>query len=125
MKPWHLFAALAVAGGVIAFFAFGRAANKTAQTIASNVVAIPSQAATTAAESNVDQALGTLSAYFAEHGTYVGASPATLASYNQAVSPSLAVVGATATGFCVEDTVDGATASATSTNGPVSAGACP
>jgi hypothetical protein len=125
MKLWHVLAVLAVAGGIFGFFTVGHAANKTAQTIASNALAIPNQAATTAAEANVQQALGALSSYFAEHGTYAGATAATLASYNQSVSPTLVVGGATSTGFCVEDTVDGATASATSTSGPVTAGACP
>lgn len=125
MKAWHVLAAIAAAGAAVGFFAFGHAASKTTQSVGSAAVAIPSQAATTAAEANVQQALPALSAYYAEQGTYAGASAAALRSYNQAVSPTLVVVGASSSGFCVEDTVDGATASASSVSGPVVAGACP
>ena len=78
------------------------------------------------AQQNVQIALPALSQYYTDHGTYVGASAATLAAYNGGLSRTLVVVGATATSFCVEDTVtDGGTAHATSTSGPVSSGPCP
>lgn len=125
MKPWHVVAAIAVAGAAVGFFAFGRAASNTTRSVASAAVTIPAQAAATAAESNVQQALPALSAYYAAEGTYAGASAASLAGYGGGLSPTLVVVGASATGFCVEDTVDGATASASSTSGPVVAAACP
>ena len=125
MKLSHVILAAVIAAGVFAYIKFGRAAHKTTQSIATSLIAIPNQAATRAAESNVQQALGALGAYYTDHGTYVGASAAALQTYNTGVSPSLVVVGPTATSFCVEDTVDGATASATSTTGPAVAGPCP
>lgn len=125
MKLSRIILAAAIAAGVFAYIKFGHAAHKTTQSIATSLIAIPNQAATRAAESNVQQALGALGAYYTEHGTYVGASAGALQGYNTGVSPTLVVVGATATSFCVEDTVDGATANASNTAGPVVPGPCP
>ena len=124
MKPWHVVALIAVVAGVIGYTRLGHAAKSTTETIASNALAIPSQASLTVAEQNVQQALPALQSYFTEHGTYAGASATALRSYNGGLSPTLQVVGASATAFCVEDTVDGATADAVSTSGPVAAGRC-
>ena len=125
LKFSHVVLAALIAAGVFAYIKFGRAAHNTTQSIATSLIAIPNQAATRAAESNVQEALGALATYYTENGTYAGASTAALQSLNTGISPSLQIVNASTTGFCMEDTVDGATASATSTSGPVVAGPCP
>ena len=126
MKLWHFVLAAAIAGAVFAFFKIGHAAHNTTQSIGTSLIAIPGQAADVVAQQNVQLALPALAQYYTDHGTYVGASAATLAAYNVGLSRTLVVVGATATGFCIEDAVtDGGGAHATSTSGPVSAGPCP
>lgn len=126
MKISHLVLIIvAVVAAVVAFITLGHAASRETTSVASQAVAIPNQAAVTAAEANVQAALPALTAYYAEHGTYTGASAAVLRSYNQGLSPALVIKGASSAGFCLEDTVDGATASATATTGPVVQAACP
>jgi hypothetical protein len=124
MKPWHLVLAAALAAGVVGFIVLGRASSNETKSVATSLTALPSEAARVAASANVSAALPSLEAYRAEHGSYAGASAAALGAYNQALSPTLVVQSASATGYCVEDTVDGATASVTGPAGQVVAAPC-
>jgi hypothetical protein len=125
MKLSYVVVAAAVAAAVFAFFKIGHAAHKTTQSIGTSLIAIPGQAASVVAQQDVQIALPALAQYYTDHGTYAGASAATLTAYNVGLPRTLVVVGASAASFCVEDTVDGGTAHATSTSGPVVAGPCP
>jgi prepilin-type N-terminal cleavage/methylation domain-containing protein len=77
-----------------------------------------------AAGASVRQALPAVEAYFQEHGTYVGMTPATLrAEYDQALPASLMVGDASPTGYCVQATLQGRTWSLTA-GGSIVAGGC-
>jgi hypothetical protein len=111
VRGWHvmLLASLAiVALGAIAAMRLGHSASKSA----SVPMAAVDDAARQAAEANVQPAVPMMAAYFAEHGTYENAT-------TPGLGPTVAVVVATATAYCVQSTVHGATASITGPSGAV------
>jgi hypothetical protein len=65
-------------------------------------------AATSEAESNVRSAVPAIEAYYADNGTYEGATPERLRVYDGALPVELYVVEATKDSYCIESTVDGA-----------------
>ena len=59
-----------------------------------------------AAKANIRAAIPSAEAYFADNGTYVGLTPATLSAIDSGISPSLTVpAGAwlTATSYCLQE----------------------
>ncbi len=80
-------------------------------------IAVPSylgfraRAADSSAKANLRAALPAAETYFADTatGTYVGMTPAALKAIDSGVSDSLTVASATATTYCITDTVSGKT----------------
>ncbi len=78
-------------------------------------IAVPSylgfrdRAANNAAKANLRAALPAAEAYFADNGTYVGMDATDLQGIDSGVSASLTVASATATTYCLTDTVSGKT----------------
>jgi hypothetical protein len=87
-------------------------------------VSTPDNAALAVAETNVQDASTAMAAYYAETGSYGGATTDVLRTMQPGLSPTVSVT-ATAAGYCIESVVDGVTASV---RGPGSAapgpGAC-
>ena len=87
-------------------------------------VTTPDNAALAVAESNVQDGKTAMTAYFAENGSYAGATTTSLTTMQPGLSPTVSVT-ATADGYCIQSVVDGVTASV---RGPGSAapgpGAC-
>ena len=73
-------------------------------------IAVPSylgfrdRAADNAMKANLRAALPSAEAYYSDHSTYVGMTPAALALIDSGVSPTLTVPSATLTGYCLADT---------------------
>jgi type IV pilus assembly protein PilA len=84
-------------------------------------IAVPSylgfkkRAADSAAKANLRASLPAAEAYYADAKTYVGMTPATMRSIDAGLSPTLTVVAATATNYCMAETISGET---WSVNGP-------
>jgi len=78
-------------------------------------IAVPSylgfrdRAANNAAKANLRAALPSAEAYYADNGTYVGMTPATLEAIDSGVSSSLTVASAALASYCLTDTVSGKT----------------
>jgi type IV pilus assembly protein PilA len=78
-------------------------------------IALPSylgfrdRAANNSAKANLRAALPAAEAYHLDNGTYVGMESADLVAIDSVVSPTLEVASATATSFCLTDTVSGKT----------------
>ena len=78
-------------------------------------IAVPSylgfrdRAANNAAKANLRAALPSAEAFYADNGTYVGLTPTTLKAIDTGVSPTLTVASASATAYCITDTVSGKT----------------
>jgi prepilin-type N-terminal cleavage/methylation domain-containing protein len=79
-------------------------------------IAVPSilsqrnRAGDASARANVRVTIPAITAYYGDHATYVGMTLAVLqAKYDQGLSDTVAVSGATATSYCVEATVSGRT----------------
>ena len=83
------------------------------------------RAKTASAKANVRAALPSIEAYYSDNGVYTGMTPAGLkASYDSGLSGTLIVPSVTATTYCVEDTVAGASAHANGPGGSVLTGGC-
>ena len=94
-------------------------------------IAIPSylkfkdRANNAAAQANVRAAVPGMEAFNADHGTYVGATSASLrASYDAGIKKIL-VKSQTATGYCVESTVGSSVFSKQGPSADILSGACP
>ncbi len=78
-------------------------------------IAVPSylgfkdRAANNAAKSNLRAAVPSAEAYYSDNGTYVGMDNTALKAIDSGVSSSLTVPSATATAYCLTDTVSGKT----------------
>jgi type IV pilus assembly protein PilA len=94
-------------------------------------IAIPSylghreRAEEVGAKALVRQALPAMEAYFNDHGTYVGATPAVLrAAYDAGLSATLVTDDLTATGYCAQATLGTATWSLEHATGTWAESAC-
>jgi len=78
-------------------------------------IAVPSymgfreRAANAAAQANLRSALSSAEAYYSDFKTYVGMDPAALRAIDAGLSPTLAVVSAGASSYCLTETVSGET----------------
>jgi type IV pilus assembly protein PilA len=96
-------------------------------------IAVPSylnfkqNASRKAAAANVRAAVPAVENYFADNNSYAGMTPANLRStYDQGISSSLVVRTATATSYCIQDTVGGQNARKNGPGARVEEGqACP
>jgi hypothetical protein len=111
-----------VAIGVGIYF-IGRAVEGESNNAVVPVVAIPDQAATTVAETNLSTAAQAASTYYSEHGSYVGMSPAALAALLPEAG-SVEVKHADATSYCIQDIVRTSVAHLTGPGGTAAAGPC-
>ena len=95
-----------------------------ASDVSNLVTSTPATAALVVAETNAQDGSTVMAAYFAETGSYAGATTQSLRTMQPGLSPTVTVV-ATADAYCVQSIVDGVTASV---RGPGSAapgpGAC-
>ncbi|MGZ4335096.1 MAG: hypothetical protein ACXVRJ_12625 [Gaiellaceae bacterium] len=81
-----------------------------AKDVSNLITSTPNAAALQVAEANVQATNTTLQSYFATHGSYDGATADALRALDAGLSPTITVT-ATATSYCIQSVVDGATAS--------------
>jgi ABC-type Na+ efflux pump permease subunit len=112
---WIVVIAVAVAAGVAAFVLLGRSANKETNSVAQVVTGTPAQAGVGVAEANLQTASASMQGYYVANGTYAGATVS---------DPTVRVVSADASGYCIESTVAGQTASEHGPGGTPAPGAC-
>ena len=89
------------------------------------MVALPNRAATAVAETNLAAAEVAASAYFGEHGSYAGLSPASLAALSPGLPGTIQVKRADATAYCLEDDLRDQVAHLVGPGGTAAAGPCP
>ena len=77
-----------------------------------------------AAQANVRAAVPSAEAYFSDNNTYVGMTNGTLKAIDSGLSTSLTVSGASATAYCLQDTVGGKAAHASGPGGKTTKNAC-
>jgi hypothetical protein len=114
VKAWIVVLAAAIGVGVAGFVLVGRSTRSQTASVAQVVTSLPGLAGAAVAEANLQSAIASLQSYYAVNGTYAGATVSDAA---------IRVVTADATGYCIETTVDGQTASDRGPGGP-SPGAC-
>lgn len=118
IRAWHLLALGAVAlcalTGLVTIALTGHAAaHETTQTIAIVPGVLPQQQAQEAAITNTRSAVPAIEAFYFDHGSYSGATAATLRVIDSTIDPTVRVARADGRGYCLESTVDGQTASFT------------
>lgn len=114
--------ALATAG--FGVWKLGHAADAPANEMFT-VAAIPQQASVATAESNLAGAVSAASSYKLDHSGYSGMSAGDLrTSYDAGLAGGITVRNATATAYCIESTVNGATVSIRGPNGAFVVGPC-
>ena len=108
----------------VAALALAGCGGGTAGDVANLATSTPGTAALAVAEANAASAGTAMASYFAQNGSYAGATPDTLRALDAGLSPTVSVT-ATATSYCVQSVVDGATASLRGPGtGAPTAGAC-
>ena len=126
LKFWRLLivGALAVSA-VAAVVHIGRGATNETKTVASVAVTMPAASAKQAAAGNVRAAIPSLEAFYAEHGTYSGATVVALRrDYDTGLSPTVKLGWVETGRYCLESTVEGQTASVTMPGGEIVLGGC-
>jgi hypothetical protein len=126
LKFWHLLIVGALAVLVVAAVVhLGRGATNETKTVASVATTMPAVIAKQAAAANVRSAIPSLEAFYADHGTYGGADVSALRrDYDPGIDPSVKLGWVETGRYCLEDTVEGQTASVTGPNGEVVFGGC-
>ena len=121
MKFWHVLVVGALAvSAVVAFVHIGRGATNETKTVASVATTMPAEVAKQAAAANVRSAIPSLEAFYADHGTYGGADVSALRrDYDPGIDLSVKLGWVETGRYCLEDTVEGQTASVTGPNGEV------
>jgi hypothetical protein len=87
------------------------------------VTSTPDAAALQVAEANVGEAVVPMQTYFADHGTYDGATSEELRKIDAGLSATVSVTSSGAA-YCVESVVDGVAASLHGPEGSPAPGAC-
>ena len=113
----------AAAGIGIGAYFVGHAVDQPAKQL-DTVIAEPARAASVTAEANLQSAVSAAASYHFDHGTYAGMTTSDLRSYDKGLPSGVSVSGASAGGYCVESTVDGATVSIRGPNGTLVARRC-
>ena len=125
LKFWHLLVVGALAvSAVAAVVHIGRGATKETKTVASVATTMPAAIAKQAAAANVRSAVPSLEAFYAEHGTYSGATVAALRAIDTGLAPTLELGWVETGRYCLESTVEGQTASVTGPGGVIVLGGC-
>jgi preprotein translocase subunit SecG len=115
MKTWLVVLAAALAAGVTGLVLLGRGASRATTSLGGASGSLPAQAGAGVAEANLQSAATVLQAYHVVNGTYAGAV---------VTDPTVTVANADATGYCIESTVDGQTASRRGPGGTAVPGVC-
>jgi len=113
----------AVAGLVVGVYKVGHAVDEPAKQL-DTVVALPAQAATATAQANLTAAVSAAASYRIDHGGYAGMTANGLRSYDDALAPGVSVKRASASAYCLENSVADATVSISGPNGTFSARRC-
>ena len=128
VKAWHLLVVGAVAAStltaIVAFALVGRGAAHETKAIALVPAAISVGTAEATAEANVRSAVPSIEAFYADHGTYLGATIAALREFDPGIGSTVAVGWVSSGRYCVQSTVAAQTASFTGPGGEVAPGAC-
>jgi ABC-type glycerol-3-phosphate transport system substrate-binding protein len=93
-------------------------------TAATPVLSAPSQASAVQAQSNVQAAVAPIEAWFAERGTYAGATAAELRASYDSTLPDVRVAWASASAYCLDSTVGGTAMSLVHPGGMLTPGLC-
>jgi hypothetical protein len=113
----------AAAGIGVGAYLLGHAVDGPAKQL-DTVIAEPAQAASVTAEANLQAAVSAATSYRIDHGTYAGMTTGDLRSYDKGLASGVSVKRASASAYCVESTVAGATASIKGPNGTYVARRC-
>jgi len=113
----------AAAGIGIGAYLLGHAVDAPAKQL-DTVIAEPAQAASVTAEANLQAAVSAATSYRIDHGSYAGMTTGDLRSYDKGFPSGVSVKKASASAYCVESTVAGATASIRGPNGTFVARGC-
>ncbi|MEO5576940.1 MAG: hypothetical protein ABIR67_07915 [Gaiellaceae bacterium] len=112
---------LALAALIGGAYLVGRRVNDDA--IDALTASIPAEAAAATAVSNLQPALFAANSYFVDHSSYAGMTAELLRStYDAGLAPGIKVEDATASGFCVEITINEQTFSYLDRKGTVAPG---
>ena len=121
LKFWRLLVVGALAvSAVAAVVHIGQGATNETKTVANVAATMPAEVAKQAAAANVRSAIPSLEAFYAEHGTYVGAEISALRrDYDPGIDSTLKLGLVESGRYCLESTVAGQTASVTGPNGEI------
>jgi hypothetical protein len=124
VRVLNLLIIVCVAAGVgFGAYHLGHAVDEPAKQL-ETVVSEPRQAAGATAQANLGAAVSAASSYKLDHGSYAGMTTNALRGYDRGLASTVAVKQATASGYCLESTVAGATASVRGPNGTFVAHRC-
>jgi hypothetical protein len=124
LKIWHLLVAGALAVTVLAIVRLGRDAKNETKTVAIVAASMPEEMAKRTAAANVRSTIPSLEAFYAEHGTYAGATVAALRAIDTGLDPTVELGWIEKGRYCLESTVEGQTASVTGPGGEIVLGGC-
>jgi hypothetical protein len=124
MRLTNLLIVVCAAAGIgIGAYFLGHAVDAPAKQL-ETVVSEPAQAASATADANLAAAVSAAASYKVDHGSFAGMTTSGLREYDNGLASSVSVKQATASAYCIESTVDGATASVRGPNGSFVAGRC-
>jgi hypothetical protein len=128
VKIWHLLVAgalaIAAATALLTLVADGHGASSGVGTVAVMATALPEDAAKQTAAANVLAALGSVEVFYADHGSYAGATVAALRAIDKTLDPTVRLGLVEGSRYCIESTVAGQTASYTGPGGEIVSGGC-
>ena len=128
VRAWHLLVVGAVAvsalTAIVTLAHVGRGAAHETKAIALVPAAMSVEAAEATAEANVRSAVPSIEAFYADHGSYLGATIAALREIDSGIGSTAAVGWVSSGRYCLQSTVDAQTASFTGPGGDVAPGAC-
>jgi hypothetical protein len=124
LKIWHLLVVGALAVTALAVVRVGRDARDETNTVAFVAATMPGEMAKRTAAANVRSTIPSLEAFYAEHGTYAGATLAALRAIDTGLDPTVELGWVQSGRYCLESTVDGQTASVTGPGGEIVLGGC-
>ena len=118
------FGAPLAVGALLALVVAGCGSNDATKAVG-KVATIPVEVAQQAAAANVRAAVPSFEAFYAEHGTYAGATIAGLRQdYDSSIDSSVELGWVRGGSYCLQSTVDGQTASIVRPDGDVVSGGC-
>ena len=124
LKIWHLLVVGALVVTALAVVRVGRDARDETKMVAFVAATMPGEMAKWTAAANVRSTIPSLEAFYAEHGTYAGATLAALRAIDTGLDPTVELGWVQSGRYCLESTVDGQTASVTGPGGEIVLGGC-